>query len=272
MEAKFTVGELAKLTGLTKQMLIFYDKEGIFQPKYVDKHNRYRYYTADQIEILDSILILREMGIPLKEIKHHMQNRTAANTLELLHNQREASLQQIKHWNQIYHRIHQKILDLERYLSSESDSSLLITRPEEYLAIEPVKAPYGLTEVDLALKSLLRQAAQAEYPYYYKIGDMLSVTSLKQKQYLTFDYAFLPLSKEASNFTGPLHRKPAGTYARAYHRGHYKDTGKTYEKLLQNIEQLGFLPADYAYEFCILDSLTTKNPKEYLTEIQILIK
>lgn len=272
MEAKFTVGELAKLTGLTKQMLIFYDREGIFCPKYVDAHNRYRYYTADQIETLDSILILREMGIPLKEIKEHMQNRTAASTLTLLQNQQNAACEKINHWNRIYHRIHKKVSDLEQFLTEDKDSSFLISCPREYLAIEPVSAPFGLSEVDLALKRLLHKAAQSQYPYYYKIGDMLHISSLLQKEYLKFEYAFLPLTEPLPPSYGNIHVKPAGTYAHAYHSGKYEEMGSTYEKLLQKIALHNLKPLEFSYEFCILDCLTTKNPKEYLTEIQILVE
>ncbi|HBY3460150.1 TPA: MerR family DNA-binding transcriptional regulator, partial [Clostridioides difficile] len=33
----FTTGEFAKLCGISKQTLIFYDKIGIFSPEYKDK-------------------------------------------------------------------------------------------------------------------------------------------------------------------------------------------------------------------------------------------
>ena len=75
MDVRFTVGEMAALNGISKQTLIFYDKQGVLKPKYQDNKNRYRYYTADQLEQLDSILILRELGLPLREIKRHMDNR-----------------------------------------------------------------------------------------------------------------------------------------------------------------------------------------------------
>ena len=63
MDVRFTVGEFAKLCGLSKQALIFYDKENVVKPKYKDRRNGYRYYTADQLEQMDSIMILREMGL-----------------------------------------------------------------------------------------------------------------------------------------------------------------------------------------------------------------
>ena len=57
MNTRFTVGEMAKLNNISKQTLIFYDNEGIFKPKIIDPINGYRYYTADQLEVLDLSLI-----------------------------------------------------------------------------------------------------------------------------------------------------------------------------------------------------------------------
>ncbi|EGT4207022.1 MerR family DNA-binding transcriptional regulator, partial [Clostridioides difficile] len=45
----FTTGEFAKLCGISKQTLIFYDKIGIFSPEYKDKNN-YRYYSVYQYD------------------------------------------------------------------------------------------------------------------------------------------------------------------------------------------------------------------------------
>ncbi len=65
MATLFTVGEMAKLSNISKQTLIFYDRKGVFSPNYVDPDNGYRYYSADQLELLDNILILKEMGLSL---------------------------------------------------------------------------------------------------------------------------------------------------------------------------------------------------------------
>ena len=50
MKLRFTTGELARLHGVSKQTLIFYDKIGLFRPAYVDPDNGYRYYSASQID------------------------------------------------------------------------------------------------------------------------------------------------------------------------------------------------------------------------------
>ena len=43
----FTPGELAKLFGISKQLLLYYDKNDIFSPEFVDE-NGYRFYVLSQ--------------------------------------------------------------------------------------------------------------------------------------------------------------------------------------------------------------------------------
>ena len=53
----FSIGEVAKYQNISKQTLIFYDKAGVFRPAWVDPANGYRYYSASQLDYLDTILI-----------------------------------------------------------------------------------------------------------------------------------------------------------------------------------------------------------------------
>ena len=101
MATLFTVGEMAKLSNISKQTLIFYDRKGVFSPNYVDADNGYRYYSADQLELLDNILILKEMGLSLEEIKSFMENRSVELALSLMREQKQKMEQRMERiWKQ----------------------------------------------------------------------------------------------------------------------------------------------------------------------------
>src|SRR5699024_11456334 len=57
-----SIGEVAKYQNISKQTLIFYDKVGLFRPAWVDPENGYRYYSASQLDYLDTILIMKQIG------------------------------------------------------------------------------------------------------------------------------------------------------------------------------------------------------------------
>ena len=62
------ISEMAKLANTTRRTLIFYDQENIFKPYYKNDAG-YRYYLYDQLYDLMFILGLRNLQIPLNDIK-----------------------------------------------------------------------------------------------------------------------------------------------------------------------------------------------------------
>ena len=64
----FTVGEVARLSGLSIRALRHYDEVGLLKPATIGE-NGYRYYGADELLRLQQILFHRELGLPLDEIR-----------------------------------------------------------------------------------------------------------------------------------------------------------------------------------------------------------
>ena len=268
MDIKFTIGEVAKLHNLSKQTLIFYDKIGLFKPKIVNDYNKYRYYTSEQLEILDSILILKEIGIPLRDIKDFLQDRNIDSTLDLMKKQREQLRIQEEQLKLIIKRLGKKIETLE-HLRDLENSVYFEEVEEEYLAIETVDKPCGLLETNISIKNLLNKATNNSYNYNYQIGVMISVENLQSGNYTLADYTFLPLNNKSESKDVIL--KTKGIYAIAHHKGKYEDVGRTYKSLLDEISLRGYEPIGHSYEYCVSDSLTSITPDDYITEIAIKV-
>ena len=79
----FTTGEFAKLVGVTKHTLFHYDKIGIFSPE-IKEDNDYRYYSVFQIEVFYVISALKELDMPLKDIKAYLDKRSPKELISLL--------------------------------------------------------------------------------------------------------------------------------------------------------------------------------------------
>ena len=63
---------------------MWYDEIGLFHPSLIHPENGYRYYSYYQSAILETILLLRELDVPIDEIRAFMKNRSAANMEQLL--------------------------------------------------------------------------------------------------------------------------------------------------------------------------------------------
>ena len=63
------IGEFARLTGMPISVLRHYDKEGLLCPSHVDYFSGYRDYSADQLEQVRKIELLKSGGLSLKDIR-----------------------------------------------------------------------------------------------------------------------------------------------------------------------------------------------------------
>jgi len=66
-ENLLSIGKLAKLSDVHIRSLRYYEELGILIPAYVDPQSQYRYYTFDQLRIVEAIKYCIELDIPLKE-------------------------------------------------------------------------------------------------------------------------------------------------------------------------------------------------------------
>lgn len=80
---KFTVGQIARLFGITTKTLRHYDTIGLFSPTETGTENQYRYYAPEQVKDLSRIVFLREMGLSLEVIRELKDAGTLKDTQRL---------------------------------------------------------------------------------------------------------------------------------------------------------------------------------------------
>ncbi|MDV3220078.1 MerR family transcriptional regulator [Intrasporangium sp.] len=68
MTELLTIGELARLSGLSASSLRFYDREGLLVPARVDPSSGYRRYSEAQVPVARLVAGLRRVGMPLSEV------------------------------------------------------------------------------------------------------------------------------------------------------------------------------------------------------------
>lgn len=86
---EYTVNKLAKLSGVSTRTLRYYDQIGLLTPQRVSS-NGYRIYGRSEVDTLQQILIFRELGVNLEDIKSMLpatdtdRERTLAGHLDSL--------------------------------------------------------------------------------------------------------------------------------------------------------------------------------------------
>lgn len=78
----FSIGEVAKLKGLTIKALRYYDKIGLLKPSYVNPETKYRYYHIDQLLEIEFISMFKKAGVDVCEL---MDLFTEDNAVQIEH-------------------------------------------------------------------------------------------------------------------------------------------------------------------------------------------
>lgn len=69
-----SISEVAKLSGLSRSTLLYYDKKGILRPSLRDA-NKYRLYSEEDVHALQKLCLLKDLGIPLDVIANILQQK-----------------------------------------------------------------------------------------------------------------------------------------------------------------------------------------------------
>ena len=265
----FSIGEVAKYTGLSRQALIFYDKIGLFKPACVNPQNGYRLYSAKQLDLLDTILIMRRIGLPLEDIKEYLEERGAKYSRSFLERQMAVIDEQIRFLTLMRSRIAHKCLALDvvaSHMDEAAEGEVIQTQtPEQYIFTEPVPEPCTLTEISLATKKCISQAFERELPVFFETGVIVPRDRLMAGEYVRASHAFLPV--EYVEEEPRILRLPAGECVICYYMGEYLKIGAAYEKIFSWCRENGLRIISDSYEFCIHDHLTAKREEEYITKI-----
>ena len=265
----FSIGEIAKMHNIAESTLRYYDQIGIFQPKVVDPKSKYRYYTMDQFAQLDIIKFLRNMEIPLSEIKQYIHRRNPAIALELLEKQQQMVIRKQQELTLMKKIIDNKIDTIQTGLQAEPFTVSFKQLPSRTIASIELGAKTSDEMLDYYITSLQNDLLSLDYTLFTgDIGMSVAKASLLQKKYQDYNRIFIVLHYPPEQ-NEHLTKLPAGIYACMYHRGTYEQTEITYERLFEEIATRGYEITGDAVELGIIDLSVAQDDNEYVTEIQI---
>ena len=86
MNDRLTIGEFSRFCQVTVKTLRHYERMKLLVPSEVDEWTRYRYYTMSQMQQLNGILRLKEMGFSLEEVRELQDEGTNCPSTKQLEN------------------------------------------------------------------------------------------------------------------------------------------------------------------------------------------
>lgn len=266
-----TTGEFARMTGTTKDTLFHYDDIGLLSPEIIGV-NGYRYYSIYQIETFEVILMLKDLGMSLKEIRCILDKRSAAMIKKVFSERaceidaQIAKLKSMKRW------INDKIEKIEHAQGIDYSAIEIIEhKPRCYIysdiGIANDKDIYN--RVNEMTEKLINSSTDTYTGLNYDVTFFQDYNKLKNKIYNQYINVALLLKGRPSKLKYKI--LPQGKYLTAYHIGHWDSIGEAYERMFAYKEANGICTDDIYIEYYVVDSLTANNIDEYITEISVRI-
>jgi DNA-binding transcriptional MerR regulator len=267
----FTIGEFSKITGLTIKTLRFYHEKGLLVPAYVDDQTGYRHYDYRQIDKAHVITQLRRLEFSLEQIGQMLAGYDdEASIVGFLEAQRKLLLDKLK-------QHHENLVSLDVILKREREAHMALTNATFEVEEKTVDT---LLIAGVRMKGRYCDCGQG----FSKIGKSLGRYIAGQAMLLHYDdeykeddadfEACMPVRKGKDAPGISVRELPGGKCVTLLHKGPYGDLGRSYAKIMTYIKSKGYEVMMPTREVYIKGPgmIFRGNPKNYLTEIQMLIK
>jgi len=267
----FSIGEFSRITGLTVKTLRFYHEKGVLIPACVDAQTGYRYYGDRQIDKARVITRLRSLEFSLEQIGEMLTNYDDESDI-LDHLERQKAVIEEKR------RQYQGIVGLlEKIIYNERAARM--TAQNSTFEVEE-KTLDTLLIAGVRLKGHYSDSGKG----FARIGKALGRYISGKCFLLHYDTEYreedadfeacMPIRTRKEIDGISVRELPGGPCVSLLHKGPYQELSRSYTKILAYIKEKRYeivMPTREVY-WKGPGMIFRGNPKNYLTEIQMLIQ
>lgn len=261
----YTPHQMASFFSISRDTLLFYDRIGLFTPA-MRKSNGYRLYSASQVNELDTILTLKDLGIPLAAIKEAVASINTPSFLSLLENEEASIMGKIRECN--------ARLGIVKAIRSSINEAMAAEKGKLYKA-HLKKTPYIEMPIRKIGKTETSDTAWQE-AYSRLIAKAGCRTMITTGSIVTMEDARNTLGsicrKVYATVPGPAETYiPAGEYAYMFFKGTLSSLNEFYAEFLKAIDDEGLTAIGDIYEELTISSIVTKSEDEQITKLFVRV-
>jgi DNA-binding transcriptional MerR regulator len=267
----FSIGEFSKITGLSVKTLRFYHEEGLLEPSHVDEETGYRYYASAKVETARAIAFLRGLDFTVHEIREILaRTDDDADLLEVMQRQRALIDQKIQSYRQL-------VRSLDKFITQEREVRQIMAS-SSYEIVEKVLQPMLVAAV--RMKGKYSDCGKG----FARIGRSMGRQIRGKAFLLQYDSEYREDDADFEACMPIRNGKPidgisvreleGGRCVSLLHKGPYNELGGSYAKVFEFIHDKGYEPITPSREIYQKGPgmIFKGNPRNYLTEIQVLIR
>lgn len=259
----YTTGQFAKLNGINKRTLHYYDEIGLFSPEFKEE-NGYRYYTCFQTVQLEMILMLRKIGLSIEEIIRYQQSPSGASLAELITGKKRLIDKSIQELLNTKNFLEQKSNKLAMSLAAEHGKIEMVTLPQQRILLSgPITGAYD--DDDFAVAGDFSLRLKSVFGLYDNFGSRILAEHILNGNYHSYD-CFFAYGREDIEIFDAI--RPAGVYLRTYCIGGWDRLEEVYRKICRYAREHCLELPGYAYEEG-LNEMSLQNREDYITMVTV---
>ena len=267
----FPIGEVSKMFHISVSSLRHYENIGLITPEYISESSGYRYYSAAQFEVLNTIHYLRALDMPLSEINDFLRNKEINRIEEKLQQQKQSVLKKQQELKRIEQKIDHRLNWLHDAKSAPLDTVSLVRLPPcRIVWVEDSLKIDASLDMEAPIRKLDKSDAEAVI-FLGKVGLGISAQHLQAGETAKYDGIFLILDNE-DIFTGETLNLSETLCVRLRFRGSHTEAEAQYIKLLDYIKKHQMQIAGFSREITLIDYGITNDTEKFVTEICIPVK
>jgi len=154
-----SIGEMAKISGVSIYSLRYYERINILSPAYIDPESGYRYYTLDQSYFINIIKLCVGYDIPLKEITNFIDQDSYLDISALLSYGKSLAEEKVKALEKGLHFIN----NIERMIALSEKYEREMIYVQELPEMKYYFAPYEKSFENLGYRDWVKMFEGLEY-------------------------------------------------------------------------------------------------------------
>jgi effector-binding domain-containing protein/DNA-binding transcriptional MerR regulator len=250
--------------------LRFYHEEGLLEPTSIDDQTGYRYYDASLVELARTIAFLKSLDFSLAEIKDLLAKAQGGDDLtDALERQRRTIDERIG-------RLKKARQSLDEFLSAQREGKQLMTQPTFQCEEKQVPAmKIAAVRMHAPYKDCGQGFSKIGKAFWNQIAGpaLLLIYDMDYQEIANYEPC-MPVKGGQSRDEIEVRELPAGRCVALLHKGPYEQISRSYEKALAYVKEKGYTLKSPCREIYLKGPgmFFKGNPKNYLTEIQLMIE
>ncbi len=252
-----SIGQMAKMNGVTRQTLRLYDEIGLLRPRRVNESNNYRYYDISQCARLDMIQYMKSLGMGLRAIKEQLDKKDISLLKAILEQKRDDVDSQMRELEFQKRAIERTYLACELYESAPPPGIIVLQYiPKRYIYTHDSGTNFyehGIDVYEEILRELKKDMLRHRLPYIYfsNASTILRRERLLERVfYATEFFVFVDRDFVAADLITPL---PGGMFLCIY-CDHFDKEQEYTSRLFDAVDENSYQVTGDCYCEVIIDS------------------